>query len=81
MQKKHGHSVGERRLFKIYFHDGGRSLAAEVGREIDGFREKSGLVIAIIETEEIINVFTNIRISDPILVGREEVFERVDFDP
>ena len=77
-QKKHG-SVGER-LFKIEFRDHGRSVVAEVGKDIDSFREGSGFVMAIIENDSVVNVYTKRRLGVPIIVGREEVFERVYFD-
>jgi hypothetical protein len=71
------------RLFRISFLDRKRWLVAEVGKEIVGWSEKDGPVLAIIEGENLVTIHTQLRgglSATPILVSPDEVDERVYFD-
>ena len=58
-----------------------RHCVAVVGREIKDFPERSGIVIAIIGTPELVLIHTSIRQGDyAILVAAEEVGQYVYFD-
>jgi hypothetical protein len=56
-------------------------MVAKVGKEIDGFRERAGFVLAIIETTTVVQVVTVRRtIDNPIMVGLNDVLWRVHFE-
>ena len=60
------------RLFSIGFRDRGRTMVAKVGKEIDGFRERAGFVLAIIETTTVVQVVTVRRtIDNPVRRHRD----------
>jgi hypothetical protein len=71
------------RLFRISFPHDRRLSVAEVGKEITEWREPSGIVMAIIEAADLIQIFTLNRggLRDgPILVAPGEVRERTYFE-
>ena len=70
------------RLFRISFPHDRRLTVAEVGKEIE-WREPSGIVLAIIEAADLIQIFCVNRggLRDgPILVAPAEVSERTYFE-
>ena len=69
--------------FEISFPHDRRLSVAEVGKEITEWREPSGIVMAIIEAADLIQIFTLNRggLRDgPILVAPGEVRERTYFE-
>jgi hypothetical protein len=71
------------RLFSITFRVGRLRATAEVGKEMTNWPERSGKVLGIIKTPELVCVHTEFRgglSGTPILVSRNEVREYVYFD-
>ena len=71
------------RLSCIQFTYHGKSLTAEVGRELAGFPEAVGDVLAIVETIAVLFVHTVARgalSATPISVGPKQVTRRQYFD-
>jgi hypothetical protein len=72
------------RLFRVAFHYEERTVLAEVGENLEGWRESIGPVIGIVETTRLIHVYVlpspRAPTPYPILVSPGEVVERVYFD-
>ena len=70
------------RLFQIAFEHHKRPYVAEVGEEIAGWPEKHGPVLAIVESTNLITIFTqrSVLAGDRILVGPSNTSGRVYFD-
>ena len=72
-----------KRLQSITFRFHSKLLDAEVGREISGFPERAGDVLAIVETTQLVCIHTVARgalSASPILVSPDEVVHRLYFD-
>jgi len=83
--QNHGYPVvGQSvRLFRVTFSYHGRSLVAEVGKEVTGFPEPAGPVIGIVESPELLTIHTQLRgglSATPILVSPGKVSERIYFE-
>lgn len=71
------------RLCRIKFRFRDKPLIAEVGKEISGFPEYAGPVLAIVAATELVTIHTQLRgglSASPILVSPDEVTECVYFD-
>jgi len=75
--------VGTSRLFRITFQFRGKSLVAEVGKEIVGFPENVGPVLGITEARQLVCIHTQLRgglSATPILASPESISARQYFD-
>ena len=80
--RKHNY-VGEEkpgRLVRIVFHNSGRFIIAQVGRELLDFPEPAGEVLAIIETTNVVTIHTATRTARPIPIYPPNVRQRQYFD-
>lgn len=71
------------RLFQIVFQDHGRMVTAQVGKDLLLWAEPTSPVLAIIETDTLLTIHTQLRgglSATPILVSSRKVTERVYFD-
>jgi hypothetical protein len=72
------------RLYKVSFRDHGKIITAQVGdEELVLPPERCGLVLAIVETERLVTIHTQLRgalSASPILVSPGKLTERVYFD-
>ena len=68
------------RLCAVQFKDRGHALTATVGQPLTGLGERVGAVLAIIDTTQLVCVFTEARSGAPIMVGQHEAYGKLYFD-
>jgi hypothetical protein len=68
------------RLRHLTFTHGVRTCTAVVGKTITNWLDKDGVVVAILETSNELEIYTAMRHLNPILINKQEVRGRLYFD-
>ena len=83
LQGQNPYPANPGRLFQIVFRDHSRIVTAQVGKDLLLWAEPISPVLAIIETNTLLTIHTQLRgglSATPILVSSRKVTERVYFD-